>query len=397
MRSVELLRFHNYMRGSVRCVLQGTRPERFLNRCAAAGIPFWDMGYETPNRLTLFLSARDFRRIRPVARAAGCTLRLTERHGALYTARRLRRRAVLLAGAALLTALFWVLNTRILSMEVTGYERVPPAVILAAMREEGVGIWTPTREVDASLLRNHILLRVPELSWFTVVIRGSHAVVDVRERRPAPQVLDGHDPADILADRDGVITQLRLFRGEARAQEGQLVHRGDLLVSGLVHLRLEEKTLLTHALADIYARVWHQSTAAMPLDGRIKVQTGRKSVRFALCVGNRRINFYKDGGNLFDRYDKISNRYRICLTDGSILPVSLVRETYYEYETYAAALDQEDAVRRLSLVVQDRTAEQGQGSRVTGLDLRAWVRDRVLYVRATGESVQKIGVTVLRE
>ena len=42
-------------------------------------------------------------------------------------------------------------------------------------------------------------------------------------------------------------------------------------------------------------------------------------------------------------------------------------------------------------------AGQGEGSVVSNLGLRVWVSDGVLYARATGESVQKIGVTVLRE
>ncbi len=389
--------FHNYIRGSVRCEVSGVRPERFLNKCVDAGIDFWEVAYRTPNCLALSMSARNFRRIRPTARAAGCTLRLTKKRGALYGARRLRRRCALLFGAALLGLFFWTMNTRILTLEVTGYERVPPAAILAAMREEGVGVWTAVSDVDASLLRNRILLRVPQLSWFTVTIRGSHAVVDVRERNEPPEVPDTSQPADIISDRDGVITQLRVFRGEEQVQEGQLVRKGDLLVSGLVHLRLDGKTLLSHAAADIYARVWHEAEAALPLDGWGKALTGRKRVRYALCIGKYRVNFYRDGRKPFDRYDKINHRYQVELTDGSTLPFALVRETCREYETYVLSLPEEETAGRLAGTAQAMVAEQGAGSTVTGLSLSARVSDRVLYVHATGESVQKIGVTVLRE
>ena len=126
-----------------------------------------------------------------------------------------------------------------------------------------------------------------------------------------------------------------------------MVREGDLLVSGLVHLRLDEKTMLAHSTADIYARVWHQSTAATPVNGYAKVPTGKKSVRYALSLGKFRINFYKDGRKPFDKYDKISNRYEVELSDGSTLPFALIRETYYEYETYAAPLDEQEHAQPL--------------------------------------------------
>ncbi len=389
--------FHNYVRGSVRCEVSGVHPERFFNKCVAAGIAFWDVSYHTPNRMSLGMSAHDFRRIRPIAHDAGCTLRLTKKRGALYSSRRLRHRYALLFGAAVLIFFFWAMNSLILTIDVTGYERVAPAEILEAMKAEGVGVGTRVSMVDASRLRNKILLKIPELSWFTVTIKGSHAVVDVRERGDTPEIPDDSQPADIVSDKTGVITMMRVFRGEGQVEEGAMVREGDLLVSGLVHLRLDEKTMLTHSRADIYAKVWHQSTAAIPLDGYAKVSTGEKSVRYALSLGNFRINFYKDGRKPFDKYDKIVDRYEVELSDGSTLPFALIRETYYEYETYAAPLDEQEHAAILSDTVQDMVAQQGEGSVVSHLGLRAWVTDRVLYARATGESVQKIGVTVLRE
>ena len=125
--------FHNYLRGSVRCDVMGIHPERFFNQCVKAEIAFWDVCYVTPNRMTLSMSARDFRHIRPVARSSGCTLCLTKKRGALYTSRRLRRRYALLFGAAVLVFFFWAMNSLILTIDVTGYERVAPAEILSAM------------------------------------------------------------------------------------------------------------------------------------------------------------------------------------------------------------------------------------------------------------------------
>ena len=69
-----LQRFHNYIRGNVRCVVTGARPERFLNRCVQEGISFWDLVSRDPNCLTLSMSAGDYLHIRPVAHASACSV-----------------------------------------------------------------------------------------------------------------------------------------------------------------------------------------------------------------------------------------------------------------------------------------------------------------------------------
>ena len=130
-----LRRFHNYIRGSVRCTVSGARPVLFLNRCVAEEIAFWDLEYQDPNCFQLSMSARDYRRIRPVARGSGCSVRLAGKRGALYEGRLLLRRAVLLIGALLMCTFLWLMNAVILSIDVTGCEKLAPAVVLAMLQE----------------------------------------------------------------------------------------------------------------------------------------------------------------------------------------------------------------------------------------------------------------------
>ena len=65
------------------------------------------------------------------------------------------------------------------------------------------GCFWPGLETD--LLRSRLLLELPELSWITVNVRGSRALVQVQERQEKPELAADGAPADLVAARDGLI------------------------------------------------------------------------------------------------------------------------------------------------------------------------------------------------
>ncbi len=375
--------------GTARVAIVGAEPQRVLNRLAAQGILFWDILRRDELTLELTVYRGSLERCRRAALRCLCEPELLELRGLRVELAGLRRRPVLLIGLllAVLTVL-WSQNY-IWTLEVQGNETVPSQEILRCLSELGVGVGTRRSEVDPQGLENRMLDRMPALSWLTVNANSARAVVLVREREPKPELVDTREPTNVVAVRDGLIDTMEVYEGLAMAAPGELVRRGQLLVSGVS--AAFRTTVLHHAMAEVYARTWRETEILSLRQAQIKSYTGRTGVRWRLRVGNKFMNLYETSGIPTDCCDRIVTDYPLKLPGGVCLPITLERTTMRCYTLQPTERPLEGLRQRL-LAEYTRCVLEGT---VAGTirDLRAELTedDKLRRLRVVCECLEQIG------
>ena len=239
---------------------------------------------------------------------------------------------------------------------------VPDALILHTLAEQGVGVGSFWPGFRGERIRSRALAELPGLSWLAVNVRGSTASVEVRAAVEKPEITDPRQAADVTASRSGVITEIRVFEGEALVSRGDAVTAGQTLVSCERAARRGE-TRTVHARAEVTAHTWYELTASAPLSAQEKENTGAARYRFALLIGNARINFYADSGISGTECDKITRIWQLGVKDVFSLPAAAVVETAQPYTLRETALSRA-AVRaslekELRAALRERLGEKG--------------------------------------
>lgn len=252
--------------GVVTVQVKGPHLEEFINRCSAAGIHLWKTERPTPGMLIVNMRARAFRAVRHIARARGWELRVIERYGAAFLFRSLLRRRAFVGGAVLALVTWYALSLFVWFVEVEGTDRVPPDVVRQAAAEAGLTMGSFIRGLDRGRIETNILLAVDELIWAAVEVRGTQAMIRVAERRPLdPGIMPG--PGHMIAAWDGVVTRISVLNGTAVVEEGAIVMKGDLLISGLLEPGSDEyrqrveagEVPMLHAGGSVWANVWREA------------------------------------------------------------------------------------------------------------------------------------------
>ncbi len=329
----------NLFMGCVRMEAKGAYPANILNRMARAGIDFWDAEPAEDFVVRFTVRSSDQEKVARIAGSSLCTVKALEKRGSVVLLRRLRRRRMLLACLAICLLILGASSLYIWDIEVTGNEAVSDGEILRALEECGVSIGSFWPNFSSDLIRNSMILKIPELRWMTVNVSNSRAEVIVRERVPKPEIIDNDAPVSVTARKTGIIKKMNVLQGRPAVGVGNAVVAGETLVTGVMESPYAD-TRHVHAMAEIEAAVWYELTAQAELFTYEKAYSGRSGSRWALNLGGERINFYRNTGGNSGSCDKITLEYPFALEGVFTLPITLVREEFPEYELVRTARDE---------------------------------------------------------
>ena len=311
--------------GTAECIVVGALPALFLNRCAAEGIPLRAVVATDETELRFTLPLKHLERAEAIAARSQCSLTVLRTRGGRALGKRLARRAIPAVCLLLCFCLLAWSKLFIWEIEVTGNETVSAGRVRAALSDCGVGLGTFWPGLTSDNLRSQLLARLPELAWATVNIYGSRAEVIVRERVEKPELFDSDEPVDLVAERLGFVTEVRALAGTALVKPGDAVMPGDVLVSGRVDSVFSGQREV-HAVGTVTAETYYELCAAAPAGALVPIETGGVRSRWALLVGKKRLNFYKNSSFCPADCDKINSIWELQIPGLFAFPLALVRE-----------------------------------------------------------------------
>lgn len=342
----------NALRGQVYIRAECAFPERVLNLCGAHSLSFWDLQWESPTAFTCRMSRRDWKALRQAGRNLDCTFSVVGLEGVPYFLFRFRHRQALVTGLVACALGLFLSSFFVWDYTVEGNVTVPTEKILRALEKNGVSRGSFGLTLNGEVIRNHVLLDLPELSWISVNVSGCRATVTVRERIPAPELVDRRTPANLTARRAGLVLKVQAMGGETCVLPGTAVTEGQILISGVEDTGTVGARLLA-GLGNVQARTWYTLRTTVPLIGMEKQYTGREKTGFSLVFGARRIKFFSNSSIQQANYDKITSRYPLSLL-GIPLPVTVVKETWRFYEAVPAARDAASTEKAMEAVLTEQ-------------------------------------------
>lgn len=385
----------NYLRGSVRLRVESPYPERVINLCAAHGVPFWDLQWESETVFAVRTTRHSLPLLRRITEETECTVTTQEERGAPVLLRRGKRRYGLIAGAVLLALLSLCGNIFIWDFRVSGNETVPEEAILRALENCGITVGSVGLELDQRTIRNQVLLELPDLSWLVVNVKGCTAHVQVLERQRPPRAVQEDEITNVVAQRSGLVTEIRALDGKAQVARGSSVTEGQLLISGVVDTE-RQGVRLAHGMGQVWARTWYDLSVLVPLQTTKRTQQEGETTRIWLDIGKKQINLYAKGSMLPADCGKILHYGAVCLPGGFRLPLTVVTEKTVRYQTQRTERTEAEARAEgeaaLLALLQTQMTEDGS---VTDTRFASARKGDWLLVTLKAECLEQIGQQVV--
>ena len=374
-----VLRLVRWIWGYVVFTAQGLFPERFMNLTARSGINMWDVKGKG-KCLHACVMKSEYKNLRPMAKKSKMKLKVQKRRGLPFFFRRFQKRAGLLVGAALFVGILYFLSMYVWSVQVNGCEAISEEQVKQVLSELGLNPGTLKKEIDGDRIAQSAMIRLPEVGWLAVNVRGSAVTVELRERTKPPEMVPVDEPCNLVAEMDGQVVRTEVKDGSAEVMVGDAVVKGQLLVSGVVEDKYGNN-VLKHAAGRIIAATKRTLVAEVPLSQTVLRATENVIIRKRMCIFGLEIpiNLTESPGENYAREISIDDVKAGDVT----LPITFYTEKWTEQKPVPLELNEQQAKEQAMKSIKEQERNELGDVTVTDRQENGYVKNGIYYLEAT--------------
>ena len=289
-----MLYLYRFFCGILEVEFFGIYPEKIINLCAKNRIAVWNVHYGN-KKIRLFITVKDFKRLPKILKRSGLRLHILNKTGFPFFINRYKRRFGIFAGIVIFFAVLQFMSGFIWIIEVEGNKTVTDREILAICKDLGIKTGVKRNSIDTKNTPQDLLLKTDKLSWGSFNIEGCKLTVNVTEI--VPKTEDNTVATNLKAAKDGIIEKIDVTSGNPVVKVGDIVKKGDLLVSGITETMRDTK--FVHSIGTVTAKTEETITLFEPFIKKTETLTGKTAKRRVLEIFGIKIPLYigKEKGN----------------------------------------------------------------------------------------------------
>ena len=176
--------------------------------CISKKILLWNMKREKAAVLYANIGIKDYKRLKEVTRKTKTITHIEEKKGMPFLLYKYRKRKVFFLLLILLLAGLLVSSNYIWNIEVQGESSISKENIIESLQNEGLKIGMPKKKIDTYKIINNVRLNRDDISWIGITIKGTNAIISIKESTKPPEVIKEDEYCNIVADKAGMITKI---------------------------------------------------------------------------------------------------------------------------------------------------------------------------------------------
>ena len=334
----------NYIKGTVTIKVSGAMPEKFINLCMIEKKYLLNITKKNDDFIVC-MRLSDFFSLRPLVRKSQIRIQVVDYAGLPFLTKKIKRRKMLVVGAVVFLTLLNVLMSYIWFVDIVGMHSLTASQIKEVIYEQGLKPGALKDTMSTKMIENQILIKIPEIAWVSVNFTGTRAVVEIVEKT-MPKELD-KAPANIIAAKDGIITEIIALAGQSAVKKGDTVKKGDILIKGVANDGkapiINSTPQMIRANGIVKARVWYEGYSETELLQTIHERTGRQEIGVTLKVLQHEILLKKVALDADQQFEVEVFNKKLSWWRNSEIAVESIVSTYYEVNTTALSLSIEEA------------------------------------------------------
>jgi len=356
-----MLQIIQSMKGYLCIKVWGFSTERFINLCGNHNILLWNIENHG-DYYTMCITLKGFYNLKSITRKTGTRVAITRRCGLPFFSQKAKKRKIFVAGI-FLSIIFWIwMESFVLDIEILGNYYVTEEVFMDFLRENDIIAGMKKKEINIEELEKAIRNEYELVTWTSAKIDGTRLIIHLKENeliQNAPKGSDIENKDDmgyhLIADADGVITEMITRIGNPKVSIGMEVKKGDILVEGCIPIYQEDTTVKRYDYCKADADVVIESKISVNKRQKEaymkKTYTGETDTRHFISVSNVELKLPLLLGGYSD-YDIVKEYKQAELFGGLKIPIRYGKMQLREYKDEEAIYTKEEIKEKFEQQIQ---------------------------------------------
>ncbi|SFP20787.1 sporulation protein YqfD [Salibacterium halotolerans] len=325
---------------SVRVRMTGERVEDAVNECIRTSLVLTDVKRVDSRCAQFYVTSNSLGTLEDIAHRTGCTLETVSPSKTDRVKTTATRRWGMAAGLGLFVLTLFLLSKMIWNVNIYGaspplQDELENQLQEMGVKQGGFQFLVP----DADMIQSRLMEEVEGATWIGMQQNGTTFQFEVAQQS-LPEETDNPSPRHLTASKTAVIQRIFAEKGKPVVQENELVHEGDLLISG--YIGEGEETEAVGAAGEVWGETWYEVTVSLPRERLQETLTGKEASAFKLRLFQLNLPIWGfQADEQFSDHVLNQKEYQLSVWNRSF-PFSLRIENYQERRT--TSQDTEDII-----------------------------------------------------
>lgn len=319
--------------------IEGLNFDRLIREFNRLNIKLFNLNKPNCKVMEFSLKTSDYLKFKKLPLIKNYVVSITKTRGIAKLVSDIYKHIALTICGAICVVLFLFFSNFTLKIDVLGLQTISKQEIILLLNNFGV----KTNQINSKSnleIEKYLKQNNDKISLVSVIKKGTNLIVNIKEKIDTSISL-----TPITAPYNMQITKLNIKQGSSKFKVGDMVKKGEIIVSPAVILSNGEITQLT-PIANVEGEVWIGGEVRFETEKKVSKKTGKKQIFSYYEWGNNKL-FYKTPTVKFEKFDKVV--YNNYVFKNWFVPLKYTRITFYELTEETITQNFEDAKAELVL------------------------------------------------
>lgn len=325
----------SYIRGYYVVTVEGIGVEKFLNHLIRNGIKVYNVNKISNTKIEFCVDRYDMKNFKQVYRGSNYEIKVKQKTGVPFILKRIYKHKGMWICA--IVSLFLLMLTSQFVTDI--YIQVPEGIKKEEIRKElyeaGLKPGVYKKSIDRKELRDHIMLTFDQVAYMSINVKGTNIFVTVTKKAETLKTEEQSNYCNIIAKKNGIIEKMIPRSGNAIKDTGDIVKKGDALISGAD----------TKSIPEVWASTFYEVTKSASYEDTTKEKTGESKKVYTISFYDKKYTIRRN----IDYKDYVieNKEHKFSLGDYTF-PIRINVSTFYETKDVKVKKDKEELKKDLA-------------------------------------------------